>query len=169
MSHVDVPPPFGALIVATGLERDPERAQLVDDQLEALITTVALVGASPIVVVHDGSPRIVAPARAFRLPRAERDDLSAMRLGLLQFTNASVGAALIVPIEAHVLRPELLRGMVTEATTRGVPLAALAVHGTLGFPLYASRDLWRELMTTDGGLAGVLRQLGPRIHAVEAE
>ena len=169
MSHVDVPPPFGALIVATGLERDPERAQLADDHLEALIGTMALVGASPIVVVHDGSPCIAAPARGFRLPRAERDDLSAMRMGLLQFTNAPIGAALIVPVEAHALSPQLLRGMVVEATRRGVPLAAVAVHGALGFPLYAVRDLWRELMTTDGGLAGVLRQLGPRIHAVEAE
>lgn len=169
MSHLDVPPPLGVLIVATGLARDPERAQCADDHLDALIASAALLGAAPIIVVHDGSPRIAAPARGYRLPRSERDDLSAMRLGLMQFTNAPVGAALILPIESHALDPQLLRGMITEATRRGVPLAAGAQQGTLGFPLYAVRDLWRELMTTEGGLAGVLRALGPRVLALEIE
>ena len=169
MSHLDVPPPLGVLIVATGLERDPERAQCADDHLDTLIANAALLGAIPIVVVHDGSPRIAAPGRGFRLPRSERDDLSAMRLGLMQFANAPVGAALVLPIESHAVNPQLLRGIITEATRRGVPLAAGAVHGTLGFPLYAVRDLWRELMTTEGGLSGVLRALGTRVLAVEIE
>lgn len=162
-------PAFGCLIVATGLERDPARAQLADDHLDELIATVVLLGASPVIVAHDGSPRVTSPARAFKLPRAERDDLSAMRLGLMQFTNAPVGAALVIPIEAHTIGGQFLRGMITEATRRALPLAAAAVHGALGFPLYATRDLWRELMTTEGGLPAVLRQLGPRVLALEVE
>lgn len=162
-------PAFGCLIVATGLERDPARAQLADDHLDQLIATAVLLGASPVVVAHDGSPRVAPPARAFKLPRAERDDLSAMRLGLMQFTNAPVGAALVIPIESHTLSGQFLRSMITEATRRALPLAAAAVQGTLGFPLYATRDLWRELMTTEGGLPAVLRQLGPRVLALEVE
>jgi len=162
-------PPFGCLIVATGLERDPARAQLADDHLDVLISTAVLLGASPVVVAHDGSPRVVAPARPFKLPRTERDDLSAMRLGLMQFTNAPIGAALIIPIESHALSGQFLRGMITEVTRRSLPLAAAAVNGALGFPLYATRDLWRELMTTEGGLPAVLRQLGPRVLALEVE
>ncbi|MCC6931035.1 MAG: hypothetical protein IT359_18735 [Gemmatimonadaceae bacterium] len=169
MSRPDLPPSFGALILATGLERDPGRAQCADDHLDTLVATAALLGASPIVVVHDGSPRIAAPARGYRLPRPERDDLSAMRLGLMQFANAQVGAALLLPIEAHALAPPMLRAMIAEATRRGLPLAAGAVHGALGFPLYAVRDVWRELVTTEGALAGVLRALGTRVLAVEME
>jgi len=167
MSQLDAPPAFGCLIVATGLERDPERAQQADDHLDALVSSAVLLGASPIVVVHDGSPRVAAPARGYRLPRAERDDLSAMRMGLMQLTNAPVAAALVLPIEAHAMDPQVFRDMMAEATRRGRPLAAVAVGGALGLPLYAMRDLWRELMTTEGGLAGVLRQLGGRVLAVE--
>jgi CTP:molybdopterin cytidylyltransferase MocA len=155
--------------VATGLDRDPARAQLADDHLDTLIATAVLLGASPVVVAHDGSPRVAPPARGCRLPRAERDDLSAVRLGLMQFTNAPVGAALVLPIEAHAVSPDVLQGMMAEAARRGVPLAAVAAHGALGMPLYATRDVWRELMTTEGGLPAVLRTLGPRVLAIEVE
>jgi hypothetical protein len=164
-----VPQPFGALIVASGLERDPARAQLVDDHLDAMIATAALLGAAPIVVAHDGTPRVNTPARAFRLPRAERDDLSAVRLGLMQLTNAPVGAALIMSIDTHAVDGLVLRSMVEEAQRRQVPLAAVARHGVLGFPLFATRDTWRDLLTSDAGLEGVTRALGPKVLAIEIE
>ena len=158
---------FGCLIIATGLERDPERAQLVDDHLDAMIALATMLEAAPVVVVHDGTPRVSAPARDFRMPRAERDDLSALRLGLMQLTNAPVEAALILPIEAHASSRTMLNRMIRESRERGILLAATATNGTLGFPLFASRDSWRELMTTEGGIEAVLRQQGPRILAIE--
>lgn len=159
---------FGCVIIATGLERDPERAQLVDDHLDALIALAAMLDAAPVVVVHDGTVRVAAPARAFRMPRAERDDLSAVRLGLMQLTNSPVDAALILPIEAHDSSSTMLTRMIRESRERGVLIAATATNGTLGFPLFASRDSWREVMTTEGGIEAVLRQQGPRILAIEA-
>ncbi len=161
--------PFGCLVLATGLARDPARAQLLDDHLDAVIALAAMLGAAPIVVVHDGTPRVAAPARGYQMPRSERDDLSAMRLGLMQFTNSAVGAALILPIEAHATGVAVLTRMVRDAQDRQVPLAATAVNGTLGFPLYATRDTWRELMTAEGGVDAVLRAYGPRVLAVEPE
>ncbi|MCC6774329.1 MAG: hypothetical protein IT360_24295 [Gemmatimonadaceae bacterium] len=163
----DTPAPFGCLVIATGLERDPARAQLVDDHLDAVIALAAMLGAAPIVVVHDGTPRVAAPARSFPMPRQQRDDLSAMRLGLMQFTNSAVGAALVLPIEAHATSAAMLTRMIHDAQDRQVPLAATALHGALGFPLYATRDTWRELMTAEGGLDAVVRHYGPRVLAVE--
>lgn len=160
---------LGALVLATGLARDPARAQRVDDHLESLVATLALLGAEPIVVVHDGTPRIPPAARELHMPRPARDDHSALRLGLLQFTNAPVGAALILPIEAHGTDPLLLRRLVEEATQRRLPLAATAADGTLGYPLFAVRDTWRELMTDEEGVDGVLRRHRPRLLALEPE
>lgn len=163
------PLPFGCLVLATGLARDPARAQLLDDHLDAVIALAAMLGASPIVVVHDGTPRVAAPARGYQMPRSERDDLSAMRLGLMQFTNSPVGAALILPIEAHDTPIELVRTMIGESSRQGMTIAAMAVGGALGFPVYAERDRWRELMTSEGRLDSVLRQFGPSVLAVERE
>ena len=39
-------------------------AEALDDHLDALIASAALLGAAPIIVVHDGSPRIAARANA---------------------------------------------------------------------------------------------------------
>lgn len=158
---------FGCVIIATGLERDPERAQRVDDHLDELIALAVMLGATPVVVVHDGTARVAAPARAFRMPRAERDDLSALRMGLMQLTNAPVDAALILPIESHDSSSTMLTRMIREARERGVLIAATATNGSLGFPLFASRNAWRELMTTEGGIEAVLRLQGPRILAIE--
>jgi len=160
---------LGALVLATGLERDPARAQLVDDHLERLVATLALLGCDPIVVVHDGTPRIPEAARELRMPRPAHDDHSALRLGLLQFTNAPVGAALLLPIEAHGTDPLLLRRLVDEATRRRLPLAATAANGVLGYPLFATRDTWRDLLTTDGGVDAVLRTYRPQVLALEPE
>lgn len=165
----DSPEPFGCLIVATGLERDPERAQRVDDHLDAVIALAAMLGAAPIVVVHDGTPRVAAPARDFRMPRPARDDLSALRLGLMQLTNAAVGAALILPIEAHASSVSMLTRMILEAQERASPIAATATNGKLGFPIYATRTTWRELMTMEGGLDAVLRHHGPKVLAMDPE
>lgn len=160
---------IGALVLATGLDRDPARAQLVDDHLESLIASLTLLGARPIIVVHDGTPRIPDAARELRVPRPARDDHSAMRLGLLQFTNAPVGAALILPIEAFSTDPLMLRRLVDEPTRRRLPLAATAANGVLGFPLFASRDLWRDLVTAEGGVEAVLRSHRPSVLALEPE
>ncbi len=160
---------LGALILATGLARDPARAQLVDDHLASLVDTLVLLGADPIVVVHDGTPAIPAAARELRMPRPARDDQSALRLGLLQFTNVPVGAALLLPIEAHGTDPLLLRRLVADATRRGLPLAATAAHGALGFPLFAIRDTWRDLLTDEGGVEAVLRRYRPNVLALEPE
>ncbi len=158
---------YGCVIIATGLERDPARAQLVDDHLDALIALAVMLDAAPVVVVHDGTARVAAPARAFRMPRSERDDLSALRLGLMQLTNSPVGAALILPIEAHATNSAMLTRMIRESRERSVLLAATATNGSLGFPLFASRDTWRELMTTEGGIEAVLRHQGKRVLAIE--
>lgn len=163
------PAPFGCLVIATGLVRDPGRAQLVDDHLDAVIALAAMLGAAPIVVVHDGTPHVAAPARSFPMPRQQRDDLSALRLGLMQFTNSAVGAALILSIEAHATSVAMLTRMIRDAQDRQAPLAAFAGNGALGFPVYAVRDTWRELMTTEGGVDAVVRQYGPRVLAVESE
>jgi hypothetical protein len=161
--------PFGCLILASGIERDPARAQLLDDHLDALIAAAALLEAAPIVVVHDGTARVSPPARALRMPRPARDDLSALRLGLLQFTNAPIGAALILPIESHTASHATLRRLIDEAQERKAPIAATATNGTLGFPLFATRDAWRLLLTTEGGLDAVLRVHAPGILAIEPE
>lgn len=161
--------PFGCLILATGIERDPARAQRLDDHLDALVAQAVLLGASPIVVVHDGTPRVALPARALRMPRAAHDDLSAVRLGLLQFTNAPIGAALILPIESHAVSHATLRRLIDEAQQRQAPIAAIATHGALGFPLFATRDAWRDLLTAEGGLDAALRLHAPRVLALEPE
>jgi hypothetical protein len=160
---------LGALVLATGLERDPARAQLLDDHLESLVGALALLGADPVVVVHDGTPRIPAAARDLRMPRPARDDHSALRLGLLQFTNLPIGGALLLPIEAHDTDPLLLRRLVEEATRRNLPLAAVAAHGVLGYPVFATRDTWREILTTEGGVDAVLRSYRPNVLALEPE
>ena len=163
------PADFGCVITATGIVRDPERAQLVDEHLDTLIAVTALLGAAPIVVVHDGTVRVAAPARGFAMPRAGRDDLSALRVGLMQLTNSAVGAALIVPIEMHDVSVALLKQMIGDARSRRVGLVAVDRRGSWGFPLFATRDSWRELMTTEGTLEAVLRLLGPRLLAIEGE
>jgi hypothetical protein len=160
---------LGALVLATGLDRDPARAQLVDDHLASLVDVLVLLGAEPVIVVHDGTPRIPPAARELRMPRPARDDHSALRLGLLQFANAPVGAALVLPVEAHDTDPLLLRRLVEETTRRGLPLAATAANGVLGYPLFATRDTWRDLLTVEGGVEAVLRQRRPHVLALEPE
>ena len=91
---MSVTAPFGGLIIATGLERDPERAQMADEHLDHLIALATLLGVHPLVVVHDTPVRVSEPARGFLMPRAARDEFSSLRLGLMQFANAAVGAAI---------------------------------------------------------------------------
>jgi hypothetical protein len=160
---------FGGLVLATGLARDPARAQLADEHLEGLVAELVLLGAEPVVVVHDGTPRLPPSVRGLRMPRAERDDLSALRLGLLQFTNAPVDAAVVVPIEAHALGHATLRRLVDDSRRRQARMAALARGGTLGFPLFVMREAWRELLTTEGGLDAILRLQGPALLALEVD
>jgi len=154
-------PTFGCLVLATGLVRDPARAQMVDAHLEPLVATAALLGASPIVVVHDGTPRVLPPARALHLPRLEQDALSAARLGLMQFTNAPIQIALLIPIDRHDAPAMLLRQLV-EGVGTGAAIAACgadvagvpggARRGAAGYPIAIARDYWRDLMTHQGSL-----------------
>lgn len=166
---MSVTAPFAGLIIATGLERDPERAQMADEHLDQLIALATLLGVHPLVVVHDTPVRVSEPARGFLMPRAARDEFSSLRLGLMQFANAAVGAAIILPLEAYATPIEHLRSLVTEQQRTGAPMVATAHEGVLGLPLFAARDSWRELMTTIGGLDAVLRHYGGRVLAVEAE
>ncbi|MEO6443630.1 MAG: hypothetical protein ABIZ91_01050 [Gemmatimonadaceae bacterium] len=159
---------LAGLIIATGLERDPERAQMAHDHLDHLIALAVMLDADPVVVVHDAPVRVAAPARALLMPRAARDEFSSLRMGLTQFANAPVSGAIILPLEAHGAPIELLRSLVTEQRRTGAPLVATAHNGALGLPLFATRDSWRELMTTIGGLDAVLKDYGPRVSAVES-
>ena len=161
--------PFAGLIIATGLERDPERAQAADEHLDHLIALATLLGVDQLVVVHDTPLRISAPARGLLMPRASRDESSSLRLGLMQFANAPVGAAIILPLDAYGTHIEHLRALVTEQQRTGASVVATAHDGVLGLPLFATRDSWRELMTTIGGLDAVLRDDGGRVLAVEAK
>ncbi|MBK6490095.1 MAG: hypothetical protein IPF98_25260 [Gemmatimonadetes bacterium] len=93
--------------------------------------------------------------------RQQRDDLSAVRLGLMQFTNSAVGAALVLPIEAHATSAAMLTRMIHDAGT--VRSRWRRPHAwRVGLPLYATRDAGSELMTAEGGLDAVVRHYGPR-------
>jgi len=157
--------PFGCVIIASTGDAggEPEREARVDD----LVAIAHDAGAEPIVAVVDRAVDVAAPARRVDRPRQVRDDESALRVGVSQLANASVEGALLWPAsEAHASLEGVL-AVIDLARRGGAPIVAPVLGEERLAPVFVVRDLWRELLTTAGGLGALAGLYADRVATVD--
>ena len=130
--------------------------------LGPIVTALEGAQLAPIVaVVAPGTP-VPAPARAVVVESRRRDEGTALRFGLTQLLNAPLAGALVVDAGGDGSLEAIL-AVLDAARRTGAPLVAAAEDGG---PVFAHRDLWREILTTPGGLAAVLDRYGVTVLRV---
>ena len=120
--------------------------------LESLVPLLEGAQLAPIVAVVAQGTAVPVPARAVVVESRRRDEGTALRFGLTQLLNVPLVGALIVDAGGDTsLEPVL--AMLDAARRTGAPLVATA---DAAGPVFAHRDVWREILTAPGGLGEVI-------------
>jgi hypothetical protein len=91
-----------------------------------------------------------------------RDESTALRFGLTQLLNAPLVGAIVVDAGGDTSLEGAL-AVLDAARRTGAPLVATAEAAG---PVFAHRDLWREILTTPGGLGAVLERYALTVRRV---
>jgi CTP:molybdopterin cytidylyltransferase MocA len=168
--------PVGAVIVGAGAGKrfggPKAMATLADGRrfLDAIAQTAQDAGLAPIVAVLP--PGVSAPAGVRVVVNAdpESEQITSVRLGLAQLTNAPVIGALVWPVDHPFVRLESVLALLDGARRAGARIVAPLHESRRGHPIYLHRDTWRELMTVaEGGVRTVIRSDPQRVCEVRVD
>jgi CTP:molybdopterin cytidylyltransferase MocA len=142
---------------------DAERAE----RARRVVDAAAHAGASPIIASLPAGLEIPAPARGVRITKGGGD--LALRAGVAQLANTPAVGTLVWPIEEADAGVEVALAVIDAAKRTGAALVAPVIQGVDGWPLFLGRQMWRELLTTPGGVRAVLRLDASRVHRIAAD
>lgn len=163
---------FGAVILGAGAGTrfgGPKAVALIEPGIRFLDRVVAVAheaGAEPIVAVLPKGVSAPAPARAV-VGNAQSEQITSLRLGLMQLANTVATAALVWPVDHPYVALESVRAVLDAYARTKAPIVIPTFDGRRGHPGLFARDCWRELMTVEhDGARGVIHAYGPRVLEV---
>ena len=157
--------PVGCVIIGVGAPTPDGKGSQPE-----LATRVAIAydaGAEPVILVVERGVVVAGPARRVELSGHRSDDDTALRLGLSQLTSVAVSATLIWPSDAAGATLGGVLAVIDAAKRTGADIVEPMRGAERLAPVLVVRDLWRELLTTSGGLRAVMAMHAPRIAAVD--
>lgn len=164
--------PFGVIILGAGAGTrfgGPKAMALVEPGIRFIDRVVSVArdaGADPIVAVLPKGVAPPAPARAV-VGNSASEQISSLRLGLMQFANTVTEAVLVWPVDHPYVVVESIRAVLDSYTRTRATIVIPTHNGRRGHPGLFARACWREIMTVEqNGARGVIQAYGSRVVEV---
>ncbi|HVT41096.1 MAG TPA: nucleotidyltransferase family protein [Gemmatimonadaceae bacterium] len=168
--------PVGAVIVGAGAGKrfggPKAMATLTDGRpfLDAIVQTSQDAGLGPIIAVLPPGIRAPSGVRVVVNANPESEQITSVRLGLAQLTNAQVIGALVWPVDYPFVGLESVLAVLDGARRTDARIVVPLYESRRGHPAYLHRDTWRELMTVaQGGTRAVIRSDPQRVCEVRVD
>ena len=164
--------PFGVVILGAGAGTrfgQPKAEATLEPGVRFLDRVVAVAqeaGADAIIAVLPKGGSAPAPARTVT-GNPSTEQISSLRLGLMQLANTSCVAALVWPVDHPYVNVASVSAILDAYARNEAPIVVPTLKGRRGHPGLFARHCWREIMTVEqGGARAVVQAYGTRVEEV---
>ena len=169
------PLPFGVVILGAGAGTRFGGPKAVAELqpgtrfIDRVVSVARDAGASTIIAVLPKGVAAPAPARAV-VGNPESEQITSLRLGLMQLANTTSEAALVWPVDHPYVTIESVRAVLDAYAKTRAPIVIPVHGGRRGHPGLFARSCWRDLMVVEqDGARGVIHAYGSRVVEVPVE
>lgn len=164
--------PFGVVILGAGAGTrfgEPKaQATLAPGVrfVDRVVTVAREAGAAAIIAVLPKGVSAPPPARTITGSSAT-EQITSLRLGLMQLANTSCAVALVWPVDHPYVDVASVSAVLDAYARTKAPVVVPTYNGRRGHPGLFARPCWREIMTVEqGGARAVVQAYGTRVEEV---